>query len=179
VGPAAAVSPSDAAAVGRQLGREPRSLLRVAHRCGCGLPDVVTTAPRLPDGTPFPTLYYLTCPRARAAVGRLETTGVMRTMTDRLATDAVFAAGYAAAAHSYRRQREATARDAGVRPLPPDFPLAGGMPDRVKCLHVAVAHALAAGPGVNPVGDEAVAAVTALAPGPRWGGVDSCLAEAP
>ena len=33
---------------------------------------------------------------------------------------------------------------------------AGGMPDRVKCLHVLVAHALAAGPGVNPLGDEAL-----------------------
>ena len=31
---------------------------------------------------------------------------------------------------------------------------AGGMPDRVKCLHVLLAHALAAGPGVNPLGDD-------------------------
>ena len=34
---------------------------------------------------------------------------------------------------------------------------AGGMPTRVKCLHVHVAHALAKGPGVNPMGDEALA----------------------
>ncbi len=33
---------------------------------------------------------------------------------------------------------------------------AGGMPDRVKCLHALVGHALAAGPGVNPLGDEAL-----------------------
>ena len=33
----------------------------------------------------------------------------------------------------------------------------GGMPDRVKCLHVVIAHSLAKGPGVNPFGDEALA----------------------
>ena len=33
---------------------------------------------------------------------------------------------------------------------------AGGMPVRVKCLHALVGHALAAGPGVNPVGDLAL-----------------------
>ena len=31
---------------------------------------------------------------------------------------------------------------------------AGGMPDRVKCLHVLAAHSLAQGRGVNPLGDE-------------------------
>src|ERR1700733_11725082 len=73
-----------AAAVARQLGREPRGLLAVAHRCACGLPDVVATAPRLPDGPPFPTLFYLTCPRAAAAVSSLEATGLMRVMTARI-----------------------------------------------------------------------------------------------
>ena len=33
---------------------------------------------------------------------------------------------------------------------------AGGMPDRVKCLHALVGHALAAGPGHNPIGDLAL-----------------------
>src|SRR5260221_11244537 len=74
----------DVTAVTEQLGRAPRGLLAVAHRCPCGLPDVVETAPRLPDGTPFPTLYYLTCPRAVAAVSRLEAGGAMRGMTQRL-----------------------------------------------------------------------------------------------
>ncbi len=35
------------------------------------------------------------------------------------------------------------------------------MPDRVKCLHVLIAHSLAKGPGVNPFGDEAVALLAA------------------
>ena len=71
---------ADAEVVALQLGRPPRGLRRVAHRCPCGLPDVVETAPRLADGSPFPTLYYLTCPRAVAAVARLEAAGVMRQM---------------------------------------------------------------------------------------------------
>src|SRR5436305_3783965 len=58
------LDPRDVRTVEEQLGRTPRAIRRVAHRCGCGLPDVVETFPRLADGTPFPTLYYLTCPRA-------------------------------------------------------------------------------------------------------------------
>ena len=63
------------------------------------------TSPRLSDGTPFPTLYYLTCPRAAAAVGRLESAGVMREMTARLATDSDLAAAYRAAHESYLARR--------------------------------------------------------------------------
>jgi hypothetical protein len=44
-----------------------------------------------------------------------------------------------------------------VVPLPPGTPSAGGMPERVKCLHALVAHELAV-PGANPLGREAVAA---------------------
>ena len=63
---------ADVEAVQAQLGRPPRGVHAVAHRCACGVPDVVETAPRLEDGTPFPTLYYLTCPRAASAIGTLE-----------------------------------------------------------------------------------------------------------
>ncbi|BCJ58540.1 hypothetical protein Jiend_19620 [Micromonospora endophytica] len=61
---------ADLAAVAAQLGRTPRGTQAVAHRCPCGLPDVVETTPRLADGTPFPTLFYLTCPgQPRRAAG--------------------------------------------------------------------------------------------------------------
>src|ERR1700758_5036171 len=83
--PVEVIAPQDAAVIAAQLGRPPRGLLAVAHRCPCGLPDVAETTPRLPDGSPFPTLYYLTCPRACAAVSRLEALGLMREMTARLA----------------------------------------------------------------------------------------------
>ncbi|MFY9889664.1 MAG: DUF501 domain-containing protein, partial [Streptosporangiaceae bacterium] len=43
-------APADLAVVAEQLGRLPRGVQAVAHRCPCGLPDVVQTAPRLPDG---------------------------------------------------------------------------------------------------------------------------------
>jgi len=128
----------------------------VAHRCPCGLPDVVTTAPRLEDGTPFPTTYYLTCPRAGAAASRLESTGRMREWQADLGTDPELAAGYRAAHERYLAERDAAAETDGRGPLPTRSS-AGGMPDRVKCLHALAAHALAAGPGVNPVGDRAVA----------------------
>ncbi len=167
--------PDDLAAVTAQLGRPVRGVHDVAHRCGCGRPDVVTTLPRLPDGTPFPTLYYLTCPRATGAVSTLESEGRMREMTGRLATDP-------ALAESYRSAHE---RYLGARSVLGEVPLidgisAGGMPDRVKCLHVLVAHSLAAGPGVNPLGDEALDELAArgIAPGGAWGGSPrGCLSE--
>jgi hypothetical protein len=154
--------PADVAVVALQLGRVPRGLLAVAHRCRCGLPDVVETAPRLPDGAPFPTLYYLTCPRAVAAVSRLEAGGLMREMTRRLAADPELRQGYLAAHRDYLARRDAAARASGIHPLPPGTPSAGGMPDRVKCLHALVAHELAA-PGTNTLGREA-----ALAAGEWW-----------
>jgi hypothetical protein len=150
--------------VAEQLQREPRGVVGVAHRCACGLPDVVETAPRLPDGTPFPTTYYLTCPRATAAVSTLESTGLMREMTERLAEDADLAAGYRAAHDDYLRRRAALGDVPEIQGIS-----AGGMPTRVKCLHVLVGHALAAGPGVNPLGDEALAAL------PEWGANGPCV----
>ena len=153
---------AEAAVVARQLGRPPRGLRRVAHRCPCGLPDVVETAPRLADGTPFPTLYYLTCPRAVAAISRLEAAGVMRQMQERLSTDAALRASYQAAHRDYLARRDEAARASGVAPLPPGTQSAGGMPGRVKCLHALAAHELAV-PGANPLGREAITAA-----GPWW-----------
>jgi len=144
----------DLRAVAAQLGRVPRAMRAIAHRCPCGLPAVVETSPRLADGTPFPTLYYLTCPRASSAVGRLEAAGLMREMADRLRRDPELAARYGAAHDAY------LARRAELGDVPEiDGISAGGMPTRVKCLHALLAHALAAGPGVNPLGDEARAAI--------------------
>jgi hypothetical protein len=145
------ISESDRAVVAAQLGRLPRAVRAVAHRCPCGNPDVVETSPRLPDGSPFPTLYYLTCPRAASAIGTLEASGLMSEMTDRLAADPELAAAYAAAHEAYLARREEIGHVDEI-----DGISAGGMPRRVKCLHVLVGHALAAGRGVNPLGDEAL-----------------------
>ncbi|GGM74734.1 hypothetical protein GCM10012275_51780 [Longimycelium tulufanense] len=143
------VTEADREVVRTQLGRPPRALRAIAHRCPCGLPTVVQTNPRLEDGTPFPTLYYLTCPKLSGMVSRLEASGLMRQMTDRLAEDEELTAQYRRAHQSYLAQRDA------IEPLGTNVS-AGGMPGRVKCLHVHVAHALAMGPGLNPFGDEAL-----------------------
>jgi hypothetical protein len=148
------ITAEERALVERQLGRPPRAVVAVAHRCPCGQPDVVQTAPRLEDGTPFPTLYYLTCPRANAAASRLESAGRMREWQDDLATDPELAAAYRAAHEAYLAERDA-------QDVLPTRSTAGGMPDRVKCLHALAAHALAAGPGGNPIGDRAVAGMGA------------------
>lgn len=147
-------SEADVAAVTQQLGRPARDIVAIASRCPCGRPDVVSTAPRLADGTPFPTFYYVTCPALNAAISTLESEGLMATMQERLACEPVTAAAYATAHQRYLAARAAHGDVAEI-----DGISAGGMPDRVKCLHVLVGQALAQGPGVNPFGDEALAAL--------------------
>ena len=139
----------DEAAVAAQLGRPPRSVRAVAHRCPCGNPDVVATEPRLDDGTPFPTTFYLTCPRAASMIGTLEASGLMKEMTDRLERDEELAAAYRRAHEAYLRYRESIADVPEIHGVS-----AGGMPTRVKCLHVLAGQALGQGRGVNPLGDE-------------------------
>jgi hypothetical protein len=119
---------------------------------------VVETTPRLADGTPFPTLFYLTCPRATSACSRLESAGVMKEMMSRLTTDIDFAAAYVGAHEDYLARREAILMVPETEGIS-----AGGMPHRVKCLHVHLAHTLAVGPGVNPIGDETLEMI-----GPWW-----------
>ena len=145
---------ADLEVIETQLGRTPRGVVAVAWRCPCGRPGVITTLPRLDNGTPFPTVYYLTNPRYVAAGSSLEASGLMAEMTRRLGEDEDLAARYRAAHEAYLADRTAL----GVVPEIEGIS-AGGMPTRVKCLHVLVGHALAAGPGVNPLGDEALALV--------------------
>lgn len=142
----------DVTAVSRQLGRPARDILAIAARCPCGLPAVVSTAPRLHDGTPFPTFYYVTCPRLNSAISTLESEGLMTVMQRRLSEEPQTAA-------QYRRAHEAYLQARLVHGDVPEIAgiSAGGMPDRVKCLHVLVGQSLAMGPGVNPFGDEALA----------------------
>ncbi|HIV57325.1 MAG TPA: DUF501 domain-containing protein [Candidatus Stackebrandtia faecavium] len=145
---------ADEDAVTAQLGRKPRSVKSVAYRCPCGKPAVTETLPRLDDGTPFPTTFYLTCPKASGAVGTLESQGIMKEMTQRLDDDPELAQQYQAAHEAYIAHRKQLGDVPEI-----DGVSAGGMPTRVKCLHVHLAHTLAAGPGINPIGDETKAAV--------------------
>ena len=160
-----ALTDEDRRTVTAQLGRSPRGVAGVAWRCPCGKPGVVATSPRLEDGTPFPTTYYLTCPRAVAGCSTLEADGVMAEMSNRLRQDPDLAEGHRRAHQAYLSDRKRLGEVPEIAGTS-----AGGMPDRVKCLHVLVGHALAAGPGVNPLGDEALAAL-----GPFWN--RPCLEE--
>jgi len=124
-----------------QIGREPRGDVEIAAGCEFGLPMAIRTPPLLDTGEPFPTLYWLTCPLAIRAVGRLESTGRMRDLNERLSADDDLAASYLLAHDRYRRDRDGDTQGAAES--------AGGMPGRVKCLHALYAHELA---DTNPIG---------------------------
>jgi len=132
----------DRVTVAVQLGRDPRGTLDVVARCQYGLPLVIRTSPRLDDGSPFPTLYYLTCPVAARQIGRLEAAGTMRDMERRLEEDEQLRAAYVSAHERYMAQRDAIS-------VLDESASAGGMPLRVKCLHALYAHERADG---NPIG---------------------------
>ena len=156
----------DLAIIKEQLGRTPRDVHAVAHRCPCGEVDVVETPPRLSDGTPFPTFYYATCPRLTGAISTLESSGLMAEMNAQLESDPTLQGEYYSAHIDYMAAREALAMSVpevqGIS--------AGGMPDRVKCLHSLIAHSLAAGEGVNVFGDQALAKL------PTWWSEQPCSA---
>ena len=145
------IDQADLDAVAAQLGRPARGVLAIVSRCPSGHPNVVMTEPRLDDGTPFPTTYYVTCSRLAGEIGTLEASGLMREMTSRLSSDPALADRYLQAHRVYLRDREAIGHVPEIAGIS-----AGGMPTRVKCLHVLVGHSLAVGPGVNPFGDEAL-----------------------
>lgn len=158
---AAAAVPADDATVdvlSAQLGRPARGRPAVVHRCGHGLPTVVRVDPRLEDGTPFPTTFWLACPLLRSAVGRMEADHEMVRLNERLAEDEAMRSDYAAAAERYVTFRD----ELGSPDAPLDgAPTAGGMPSRVKCLHVHLAHHLATDD--NPVGAHVADALLPMA----------------
>lgn len=150
----------DVQVLSRQLGRAVRDVVEIPARCVCGNPLVAATAPRLSHGTPFPTVFYLAHPVITAAVSRLEAEGAMYEMTDRLGQDPELAASYQAAHEDFLAQRERIRVISGTGDVPEIEGIsAGGMPTRVKCLHVLVGHALAVGPGVNLLGDETLSRI--------------------
>ena len=145
------VTQADIEALGQQLGRVPRGVVAIAARCVCGRPAVVQTAPRLDDGSPFPTTFYLTLPGAVYGCSALEATHYMDELNQRLTEDEQLAAAYAQAHQAYLAEREKLGHVDEIAGIS-----AGGMPTRVKCLHALVGHSLAAGAGVNPIGDIAI-----------------------
>ena len=143
-----AVGERDLGVVSRQLGRAPHAISRVVSRCPWGWPAVVECLPASAEGTPFPTLYYCTCPMLVAAVGELESAGGVTEWQRRLDGSPSWRRSLAAAVAEIRRRRAELVRQYGLRPVDGGTSLASGIggvadPSRLKCLHANVAHALA------------------------------------
>jgi hypothetical protein len=137
---------ADRELVARQLGREPRAFHRVAVRCPFGAPAVTEQQPYTVDGDPFPTTYYLTCPRLVAAVSRLEAAGGVERWSAAVRDEPDLAASLDAADAEQRRIRRELAglsdRSDGGASL--EFGVGGSRRGgSLKCLHAHVAFALA------------------------------------
>lgn len=131
-----------------QIGRDPHDGSDVVSRCHLDLPVVIKVPPVRSDGTPFPTLYWLTCPLTRSRVGRLESEGGVRRMEGKASSDPIFAEALARANDDYKRERDALVPEGAA--LVPSGGV-GGAQSGVKCLHAHYAHTRAGRP--NPVGE--------------------------
>jgi hypothetical protein len=158
------VTEADREVIARQLGRDPRTLRRVAVRCPFGAPAVTEQSPYAPDGEPFPTTYYLTCRHLVAAVSRLEAAGGVESWSTAARTDRDLAASLAAADEEQRQVRRELAEglsgsDGGASL---DYGIGGSRRGgSLKCLHAHVAFALAR-PGYE-LGERIVSEI-----GPLW-----------
>lgn len=138
----------DRTAVASQLGRPPRGSWRVAARCPGGSPIVIAVAPLLEDGSPFPTTFWLTCPRLVAAVHALESAGDSARFAQRAAREADLAAALLEADAAYRAARRA--EGCGQDPCAAVGIAGQADPLAVKCLHARLAAHLAGVP--DPIG---------------------------
>jgi uncharacterized protein len=144
---------TDREVVARQIGREPRAFRRVAVRCPFGRPAVTEQDAADSNGSPFPTMYWVTCPHLVAEISRVEAAGGVERWTRAVADEPELAASLDAANAEQRRLRpEIDAGIAGAR-------VGAGS---LKCLHAHVAFALAR-PGYD-LGDRMVAELGALWP---------------
>jgi hypothetical protein len=120
----------------------------VAARCPHGFPAAVEVLPADEQGRPFPTLHYLTCPTAVAAVSRLESGGGVERFQRAVDGDAGLQASLAQAVRETGARRAELARAYGLAALDDGASLEtgiGGVADasRLKCLHAHAAHGLA------------------------------------
>ncbi len=158
---------ADARVVAQQLGRNPRGAFIVSVRCSFGYPQVIRVHPVV-AGKPFPTLYWLTCPFLSKEIGRLEAEGYVKTLEALLHAEQPLRA----AMHEAHR-RTCALRDQLLSPQEKAQLASSGMLvglgtrgiggisdwDRLKCLHLHTAHALA---DENAIGTKVLAMLPAV-----------------
>jgi len=152
-----ALNEEDLRTAERQLNRPLRGQVLLAARCPHGVVEVIATSPLLTDGTPFPTLFWLSCPLLQRAVSRLESGDFRKILRRKLREQPGFAEKLQKAEREYALEREGWAEEMGRRDEVRECfsgrdGLAGTAAGGLKCLHAHLAHFLAG--GNNPVGEE-------------------------
>lgn len=122
-----------------ELGRAPRDLTGIAVRCPHGYPAVTETAPILAEGSPNPTLLYMTCPALAAMISRVEAAGGVRALRSACQDDNELREILEEITRAYQERRAALALEgasAGVRDPRPGAGIGGPeSPETASCLH--------------------------------------------
>ncbi len=151
------LSESDVEILRRRLKLHPRHVTRVVRRDRAGAPQVIEYYPLSlnRDGSikaPYPTLYWLTCPRIIRRLAVLEYEGWIRRLQGMMRDDDAMRAAYHDSHRQYVERRWAALtpehRDEIVARGWGKFYLENGIGgiagwDYVKCLHLHFAHHLA------------------------------------
>ena len=138
----------DREVVAVQIGRPPRSRVPVTARCHLGMPVVIDVPPILDDGTPFPTMHWLTCPLATIRISRIESAGGVRVADELIRTDPEVRAAFGAAMQRYAQARTSLLPQGWDGPAPTGG--VAGSSGGVKCLHAQYADS--ASGNDNPIG---------------------------
>mmetsp|Transcript_6311 Transcript_6311/g.8786 ORF Transcript_6311/g.8786 Transcript_6311/m.8786 type:complete len:295 (-) Transcript_6311:456-1340(-) len=162
-----APSKKDKDMVRTQLGRPPMGKWSVQAYCSSGHPQVLRVHPiafRKGKATPFPTLFWLTCPHYRQWISRLEANGSIAKINNMLSENKDMATLFEKQQEEYRKMRyealdEEDLKFLEERPTMKERLMAGGIggsssKNRIRCLHENYAHFLATGSnvvGVRPI----------------------------
>ena len=135
----------DSKIVEQQIGRKLRTDSEVSCRCHFNIPAVIKVPPKLDDGTPFPTTYWLTCPMYNKKIGSLESHGLIKELDKEIINNPELKKQWKSRQISYEQERERLeTKDMG----PKASGGVGGATESIKCLHSHTADELSTGQNV-------------------------------
>lgn len=146
------LSEKDIKIVSRQLGRKPKNITKIVHRCSYGFPVVIESYSVL-EGKPFPTIYWLTCPYLRYQISKLESNGGVTKFENLLSKSSKLYAEHVSAHLKSKKRAIELAQNAPSSVIERLSNCGmGGITDfeHIKCLHMHVAYHI--GGIKNPVG---------------------------
>ena len=134
----------------RQLGREPRGIVKIAAQTAQGIPTVLQTRSLVND-KPFPTMFWLCSKDLHKAIAEIDTSGWTKKIEERIQEDQELRDAFYVNHQQYVKDRwlamvpsdQARLEHLGFIKLFDQYGIGGiSQWDKVRCLHMQYAHHL-------------------------------------